>query len=514
MSKILFTAIAYLNLCAIAQASEYEPFNLEGLPNDVIVHVTKFMMPHEAYAVATTNKRLSNLKSRIKEAQMPNMYREIGKDYTKALMQFPHPRWNLDEQMPAHIKTIIHDLYLTAQKIADPHKRFCYLMAAGRVGHAFAAEEAGQLLLDLPAVPMEGHLGFISVNVSVEDLKKVDWDIAVLDESLIKDPELKRINEEKVRKLNEVKIAYNRKLMVNCSYEEMIADHESYVMQFRAIIEEAIKQLRSIENNDSEECQLLMSSYTFNFGEIEYNLVKDSIRSIENVMGDYKDVDLEDSGLVADDVIWIRKIRDHSDKLMKYFSAKLLELEEPSLNRFKYLNGGRTSSPYYWALFSAESEMKGEWEKNLEYLRQIANLILRAKTCANIANRLYKLNNMDGQNSHEFQDIVRVEQEAKSMLIISVLLGNQDACKILKEKMAGSTHEDAGESDKEIIEYYKQWDALTAFAVQLNLMRSPDSIQAHQDAIDFYSTVAQQESTINRLSKLNERLKCLKREAN
>jgi hypothetical protein len=476
MKKIFW--IFCVLLCAGSHASDPEPFNLMGLPDDIIVYMSQFVEPDACRNLLQTGTRLTKLKPRIEAAQLPIAYKAIGKDYAKSLIQLPVPRWNLEERLPNNVRPLVHKWYLEGRKIKDPDDRFYYLMAAFRAGHYYAGLEIGDILINTTKVPL---------CVTLDDLAKIipeyrdpavrEWDLTKLTENLIDDPRIRDINDYKKKLIDAATQEHVELCSKELNLERAISFHEHNIRQRRIILGEALEDLDERVDHELDEYHVFRTAYEHEMDSFEYNQVQSDLKRAESLLSKLK----QNEPVAPHMEQALENMRKYGPEWVTYLRDKIESLPKPKISGYIHANAGRTNVPFYHDYLSDVYDINDQHKESYECLKAIQRLRLRPGNSLCMAEALHAR-----IPSGTPEEVKNLEQEAKTLLMVSTLLGCHSACSFLIQDVGFLTLVAQPGKAQVAYDFYSQWHSMTAAIVQFNMLKNGNNPQSYADMTNCY----------------------------
>ncbi len=506
VKKSLIIILSALTISTTTNANQ-----LTYLPDDVIVRVTHFLPPEDAFKFTKTCSKVHKLLPKIKEGQLPNLYKAIGRDYLASIMSFDPPHWRPLNKMPPAVRGLIHDWYLSGRKVKDPFKRFCYLMAAGRAGHYYAAIEAGAMLNESsPINPLErdqveGEVIYhgIPCVVTLEDLIRAvpelsfpvvqEWDICKLGEELIDDPIVNKIYDKYSKAVSEACDTLDDDLFIMKDPEKAKDRFIALAPIVRKQTSRAISQLDASSQTTDEVkvSKKLISQNQIFFLAVVPTVLIDGVKKMLKII---RRLDLTSDDIEEETRTQYTNFLQHAPHFIDYL--RTVQEEEPDIQGFRLLNSQYSGIPLYWAFLGTYYAFTKQNSKQVEVLEKTIELRLNAESCGNMGDALTEA--CVALNNANMEKLLELAKAAKIHFWLSGLLGNTDSLDDLvddyidEEKAPHMLLKCAGEDlrkQREVFELLWNFLPLNAFILQLNAIRYPDRKDVYNAMLKFFESI-------------------------
>jgi len=518
MNKIFVGALSYLMLCTncVATASE---FPLMELPQDLLVYTSQFLNTNDACSLTQVNKRLAGLGERIRHNQLPHMYAAIGKDHNKSIIQLPHPRGKIADALPSFMRILVHQWYFKGRAQEDPYKRFCYLMAAGRAGHHYAAIEAGELLIDSkPEAELldqeNRNVGgaVIPCLVTLEDLMRIvpelsipavqEWQISKLEEKIIASPELREFYEDHERSVN--KMSYDKDVLVNNpkSVEEAIKYLHEIIKSIEDLFDENLQRLACIQAYDQEEYLALKEYLSYMKTNYEFSYFKDCINRYGEALPilEEHDPNNRSENLSVNDHEERSSLKIYLPGLHSYMQEKQNQRINHDAKKSATLYSLFMNLPIYWQLQDQICIDNDFFSQRQGYLERLVELNLSGESFRKLAHATY-INYRVAQNS-EPGITLELFNKLYPLQLSACLLGDDlDSSYFLKYIDDAKSGKNEAEGtmlleQQRLEDSFAQWNPMTAFVMQLNILRSPDNHMPYVIASEYYKSYIKRDGEV------------------
>jgi hypothetical protein len=486
MKKILASLTISFASCTHILATSSFDFDL--LPEPLALHTCSYMEEQDALRLTTLSHKFWALKTKIRQRQLPNIYRNLGLDFSQVRMDYGFLGARLNTEMPEKVKSSIHEIYLAGRKIAEPVKKYSHLMAAGMRGHHYAAHEAGQMLLTLgpDVIPVCMTQEEMAEHVpELKDPEFMAWTVSQLQQPLITDPQI----EQHYQNLR--KIIGDTGFMVESIIRDAPLDsHPHYeFMQFEATLTACINNLKALyqdlsqpnwEKND--EAQIFKTFINMKIDIFPEELLSYYIPQLKEMLAQQSSWPTEAVAQLAEEHrINHQKHLAKAPQLIKDLEKKLLDLPRSEIKEFELKHSSYTTVPLYWKCLSVFYDSKGKIKEKYAAMREILKLKLNSNTLFILASDYFQTNIAGHPYSNEFAD--KVVNEERLIYLCACILGDIDASKELTVKnsnMMGSTFGylwssilEGTENKLHYLGLYKNLLPLEVFALQLNYMKHP-----------------------------------------